>query len=118
MGQVAYKTHIGENGTVSEGVQQPYEISVVIAIEETQGIRLSVSAYPNPINDYLTLSINNFDASKVSFQLFDMKGKLLQSVRITGNQTNISMRNFVPATYFIKVIQSQEEIKTFKIVKN
>jgi len=47
-----------------------------------------------------------------------MKGKLLQSVRITGNQTNISMRNFVPATYFIKVIQSQEEIKTFKIVKN
>jgi hypothetical protein len=118
VGQLVYKTHTGANGSVAEGVQQAYEISVPTAIEESQGINLSVSAYPNPINDYLTLSIDNFDLSNLTYQLYDMRGKLLQSERITGRQISIVMRNLVPATYFVKVIQNQREIKTFKIIKN
>ena len=59
VGQVAYKTHTGTSGSVSEGVQQPYEISVVTAIEKTKGINLSVTAYPNPTTDFLQLKIEN-----------------------------------------------------------
>jgi len=44
VGQVAYQTHTGTNGSVSEGVQQPFEISVVTAIEEAKGINLSFTA--------------------------------------------------------------------------
>ena len=46
-----------------------------------------------------------------------MNGKLLQSEKITGNQTSIVMSNLVPATYFVKVIQGNKEVKTFKIIK-
>ena len=118
VGQLAYTTNTGTNGSVSEGVQQPFEISVVTGIEEAKGINLSVTAYPNPTTDYLTLSIADFDASKLSYQLYDMNGKLLQSEKITGNQTSIVMSNLVPATYFVKVIQGNKEFKTFKIIKN
>ena len=118
VGQVAYQTHTGTNGSVAQGVQQPFEISVVTAIEEAKGINLSVSAYPNPTTDYLTLSIKEFDISNVSYQLLDMNGKLLQNEKITGNQTSIVMSNLVPATYFVKVIQDNKEVKTFKIIKN
>ena len=118
VGQLAYTTNTGTNGSVSEGVQQPFEISVVTGIEEAKGINLSVTAYPNPTTDYLTLSIADFDASKLSYQLYDMNGKLLQNEKITGNQTNIVMSNLVPATYFVKVIQGNKEFKTFKIIKN
>jgi len=117
VGQVMYQTHTGTNGSVAEGVQQPYEISVVTGIEEAKGINLSVSAYPNPTTDYLTLSIDNFEISNLSFQLYDINGKLLQSEKITGNQTSIVMSNLVPANYFVKVIQGDKEIKTFKIIK-
>ena len=122
VGQVAYQTHTGTSGSVSEGVQQPYEISVVTGIEESKGINLSVSAYPNPTTDYLTLTINDnvktrHALSLLSYQLYDMSGKLLQSKKITGNQTSIVMSNLVPATYFVKVIQSNKEVKTFKIIK-
>lgn len=118
VGQAAYQTHTGTNGSVAQGVQQPYEISVVTAIEEAKGINLSVSAYPNPTTDYLTLEIKKFEYSNLHFQLYDISGKLLQSEKISGNQTIIVMSNLVPATYFVKVVQGNKEVKTFKVIKN
>ena len=118
VGQVFYTTNTGTNGSVAQGVQQPYEISVVTAIEQAKCINLSVSVYPNPTTDYLTLSIGEFDISNLSYQLYDIRGKLLQNEKNIGNQTSISMSNLVPATYFVKVIQGNKEVKVFKITKN
>ena len=118
VGQVAYQTHTRTSGSVAQGVQQPFEISVVTGIEEAKGINLSVSAYPNPTTDYLTLSISEFEISNLTYQLYDISGKLLQSEKITGNQTNIVMSNLVPANYFVKVIAGNQLIKEFKIIKN
>ena len=118
VGQVVYTTNTGTNGSVAQGVQQPFEISVVTGLEQAKGINLSVSAYPNPTTDYLTLSIGEFDISNLSYQLYDMNGKLLQNAKITGNQTSIVMSNLVPANYFLRVIHGNKEVKTFKIIKN
>ena len=118
IGQVAYQTHTGTSGSVAQGVQQPYEISVVTGIEQFNGVNLSVSAYPNPTTDYLTLEVKDFELSNLHFQLYDINGKLLQNEKITGNQTSIVMSNLLPATYFVKVIQGNKEVKTFKIIKN
>jgi len=123
VGQVVYTTNLGTNGSVAQGVQQPFEISVVTGIEEAKEISLTVTAYPNPTTDYLTLRINdnvqtNHDLSQLSFQLYDMNGKLLQNEKITENETSIAMNCLVPATYFVKVIQGNKELKTFKIIKN
>jgi len=117
VGQVVYTTNTGTNGSVAQGVQQPYEISVVTGIEQAKGINLVVTAYPNPTSDFITLNITEFNIPDLSYQMFDMNGKLLQSEKITVNQTSIVMSNLVPATYFVKVIQSKKEVKTFKIIK-
>mgnify|MGYP001117038139 CR=1 FL=1 len=117
VGQVVYTTNIGTNGSVAQGVQQAFEISVVTGIEEAKSINLTISAYPNPTTDYLTLEVKDFELSNLSFQLYDIQGKLLQSEKITGNQTSILMSNLVQANYFVKVIQGNKEIKTFKIIK-
>lgn len=118
VGQVVYTTNTGASGSVAQGVQQPFEISVVTGLEEAKGINLSVTAYPNPTTDYLTLSISEFEISNLTYQLYDISGKLLQSEKITGNQTNIVMSNLVPANYFVKVIAGNQLIKEFKIIKN
>lgn len=118
VGQVVYTTNSGVNGSGAHGVQQPFEISIVTGIEEAKEINLLVSAHPNPTTDYLTLGISEFDTSNLSYQLYDMNGRLLQNEKITGNQTRIAMSNLVPATYFVKVLHNQNEIKTFKIIKN
>ena len=118
VGQVVYTTNTGTNGSVAQGVQQAFEISVVTGLEEAKGINLSVSAYPNPTTDYLTLEVKDVELLNLHFQMYDMNGKLLQNEKITGNQTSIVMSNLVPATYFVKVIQGNKEVKTFKIIKN
>ena len=118
IGQIVYTTNTGTNGSVAQGVQQPYEIAVVTGIEEAEEITMSISAYPNPTTDYLILNINEFDISNLMYQLFDMNGKLLQDEIITGKQTRIYMSDFVAASYFVRVIQGNKEIKTFIVVKN
>jgi hypothetical protein len=118
VGQAVYTSNTETGGTVAQGVQQPYEIWVETTIEEAKGINLLVTAYPNPTTDYLTLRIDEFDISNLSYQLYDMQGKLLRNEKITSNQTRIVMSNLAPATYSVKVVQGNKEIKTFKIVKH
>ncbi|NLK81471.1 MAG: T9SS type A sorting domain-containing protein [Bacteroidales bacterium] len=118
VGQVFYTSNTGTTGSTTQGVQQVYEILEETALEKTKGINLSVSAYPNPTTNYLTLEIKDFDISNLHFQLYDINGKLLQNQKIINNQTNIIMHDLVPATYFIKVIQENKEVKTFRIIKN
>ena len=118
VGQMVYQTNTGTNGSVAEGVQQPYEISIVTAIEDANGINLSISAYPNPTFDYLTLEVKDFDFSNLAFQLYDIQGKLLQNEKITERQSRVLMYNLLPATYFVKILEGNKEVKTFKIIKN
>ncbi|GAB4291257.1 MAG: hypothetical protein Kow0068_16560 [Marinilabiliales bacterium] len=117
VGQVAYQTNSETSGTVSEGVQQPYEIFIT-SIEDVEEVTLSVTAFPNPTTDYLTLSIEEYDLSNLSYKMFDMNGRLIQSKEINSNQTKIEMNSLLPATYFIKVFDGNKEIVTYKIIKN
>jgi hypothetical protein len=117
VGQIFYTSNAGTSGSVTQGVQQPYEISIVTGLEEAKGINLSVSASPNPTSDYLTLEIEGKVTTQYIASLYDMNGKLLLSEKITGNQTSIVMSNLLPSTYFLKVIQGNKEVKTFKIIK-
>ena len=118
VGQLFWHTHDGNNGSVAEGVQQPYEISVVTAIDEADEINLAVIAYPNPAADFLTLELKNFEPSSFQYQLYDIQGKLWQSEKITGNHAHIDVSFLMPGTYFLKVMQGNKGFKTFKIIKN
>jgi hypothetical protein len=118
IGQLTYQLHSGTSGSVAEGVQIPYEITVVTAIDEFPVIKLVVTAYPNPTTDYLILQVNDYAGSDLSYFLYDMQGKLLQQEIISDSHTSIYMGDLVPAVYFVKVVEPDREMKTFKIVKN
>ncbi|MBA7550129.1 hypothetical protein ES705_42635 [subsurface metagenome] len=98
VGQVIYTTNTGTNGSIAQGVQQPYEISVVSGIGKAKDINLICTAYPNPTTDFLTLKVENYDNENLFYQLFDISGQLLESKKLKGNETTITMANLVPAT--------------------
>ena len=116
IGQILYTTNNGTIGTVAQGVQQPYEISVLSGIDNFI-IGLSISIYPNPTSDILVLSIGNFDISKMTYQLFDSRNGLIDSKKIINNPQFISMQNLAGGLYFLRVINNNKNVKTFKIVK-
>jgi hypothetical protein len=118
VGQVVYTSNSGTNGTVMQGIQLPFEISVVTTIEEGKEISLNFMAYPNPATDFLILKVDGeLDANCIA-SLYDINGKLIENIKVEGNETKIAMENFFPATYFLKVSDKDELIKTFKIIKN
>lgn len=117
VGQVVYTTLNSSIGSVAQGVQQPYEISVVIGIE-SEHTNLNLLAYPNPTGEYLNLSIGNSEPANFKFKLCDVNGKLIESKEITDVNTILSLRNLQNGIYFLTVKKSNEEIKTFKVIKN
>ena len=121
VGQVVYTTNSSvSNGTVAQGIQQPYEISVVTEIEEAKGISLQFTVFPNPTIDNITLKIETsatLGIQSLSYYLYDSNEKLIENKKIEGNETLVSVESLVPATYFLKIIQGKKEVKTFKIIK-
>jgi len=120
VGQVVYTTNSGTTGTVSQGVQQPYEISVITGFDDIKWMNLNCSVYPNPTTDYLTLKIDasaSIPIRNLSYQLYDMNGRLLGSGKLESQETQIVMVNLVPETYLLEIFDQNKIVKSFKIIK-
>lgn len=120
VGQVVYSSNKGINGTVSQGVQQAFEIFEITNVEEV--IDLKCLVYPNPTIGFLTLQVKGEDYGDLFFQLFDMTGKLVEREKIVNDETNIVMNGLGAGIYVLKVVQTNpsltKEIQAFKIIKN
>ena len=115
VGQIAVHSYSDGTFTISEGVQQAYEIQT-IGIDNYPSITLNAIVYPNPTTSNLQLSISNekFDGE---VKVFDMNGKFLFSKKIEGESTEIPMSELAMGTYFVNVLDGAQVLKTFKVVK-
>ncbi len=122
VGQVFYNVQMGTDGkSTIQGVQQPYEISVVTGVEEAKGIHLDARVFPNPTADYLTIRLDAktpLDIRNLRFLVVDINGRLLQTVEAKGRETRMEMTNLVGGTYYVKVLEKNNELKVFKMVKS
>jgi len=117
-GQVFYITITGSSASVAQGVQQPWEISVVTAIEKTEGIKLDMRVYPNPAGGVLTLTIDPFEDKDLRYMLYDMNGLLLVEKKIESGLTEIPLLDYSSTMYLLRIVNNKQEIKVFKVVKN
>ena len=117
VGQVAYQTYTGTGGTVHQGVQQPWEISTPVAIENTEDISLLMNVYPNPTSGAFKLIVGTLENRNLRYRLFDMNGLLVQDQKIDSEETEIFLQDLSSSMYFLKIMNNNQEIKVFKIVK-
>lgn len=118
VGQIVFTTQTGADGSVAQGVQQPYEISIVDGIEQADGINLELKVYPNPTNDFLNLIVQDYNNEWLSYQLYNINGQIIKRGKVIGIETTITMEFQVPGNYLLIVFDDQNEVKTFKIIKN
>jgi hypothetical protein len=117
VGQVVYTTNTANSGSLAQGVQQAYEISTPVGIEVTE-INLELVAYPNPTNSLLTLNIGNYNNEKLTYQLYDIQGMLLDSKQVVNSSTTINAQKLSVGTYLLNVLDNNTLIKTFRIIRN
>ncbi len=116
VGQIVYWANTEPNGSIIQGVQQPYEIFSVGISESALSISLDV--FPNPTSNNLHLNVQDFTNSDLAYQLLNMQGNLLEQEEIARGQTQINMSGLPAATYLLNVIQENQIIQSFKIIKN
>lgn len=117
IGQVVYTTNHENTGSLSQGVQQPYEVFTSDTKDLTP--EPPIVLFPNPTNDDLFLMIRDRDVSPLSFFLCDSNGKVILHRKITSELTEIDLDVMPTATYFLQVMQSgKENVRSFQIIKN
>jgi hypothetical protein len=116
IGETNYVTATGSGGLVTQGLQQPYEIFAMVATSTELNVNLSL--YPNPTSEYVIINVEGGNTDNLRYELYDMDGRLLATSKMESNETNILMREYASATYFVKVINNKNESKNFKINKN
>lgn len=117
-GQVLFNTFSSSSGSISQGVQQPYEISVLTGLKEPSGLGQFIIVYPNPTRHSLILKIEDNILDGIYYKLFDISGKLLETNTVSNLETTIKVEYLSPALYIIKVFRNNKVIASFRIVKN
>ena len=117
IGQAMFNVNTGTSGSVSEGVQQAYGLNLVTSINE-QGIEtFTLLVFPNPTVDQVKLQLPDQPLDKMRFELYDIKGELLQKGQITSSLTELSLTNISSGVYLLKVIKQNLVLKTLKVIK-
>ena len=115
IGQIFYYSYNGSSKIISDGLQQPYEISEIFS---NSNISLKMKVFPNPIKSFVILRIENLDRTTLECKLIDASGKVLSNQKVTQVETRLAMDYLPSAVYFLSVTDSDRLIKSFKIVKN
>ena len=86
---------------------------------DNYALTASMNVYPNPTTDKVNvqLTVGNESLSDGEIQLYDMYGKWLQTVKVTGKVTEIDLSSFAAGVYFVKAVEGQQLIGVRKIVK-
>lgn len=116
LGEPVTETFSNENNQLTQGFHQSK--LTVTAIEEIPGLHLSISAFPNPTTNFLSLKIDNMGEEKLHYTLYDMQGSILSRKQIESEISEIPTYIYAPATYILKISGETKNLKTFKIVKN
>jgi len=116
VGQVAYQNYFSNSGSSAEGVQQPYEISIVTNIEESDSPGIDLATYPNPVADYFEIQVTPWEGTNIEFRVLDSSGKLIHEGAISGEHTSIDSRQWSNGQYVVQLAAPvNQSIRVIKI---
>lgn len=113
LGEPVIETYTVNVQTLSQGFQQG-SVSVIYQ-EIKEELKIEISVYPNPADDYVILAVDKPEG--LQYQLYDIDARILKIQKLDNISTRIEFSYLLPSTYVIKVISGDKEIKSFKIVK-
>ncbi|MEG1556575.1 MAG: T9SS type A sorting domain-containing protein, partial [Bacteroidales bacterium] len=97
-------------------IKFPKAIKSGIDHAQKQSIQLSV--YPNPTTDMVYLQFVDVQPEGISYQLFDIYGKLISVQSIRSTHTVVPMQNLSSGIYLLKINSGVGNEQVVKIIKN
>lgn len=115
LGELVIDTQTSGSNALTQGFHQPK--LTITAISELPGPSFSITAFPNPASDLVTLKAEKGETEKLGYALLDFQGKLLFKGNLLNGEVQIPFSTLPAATYILKIVKEGKDIKTMKIVK-
>lgn len=116
VGELIIPDSKGPGGSLSGGLQSPYEISIITSLPRIDMI-LSASVFPNPATNKVQLKIGDPFLNSYRYLLYDGEGNLLKSAQIQNAVTEIELSNYSKGFFILTIQNKSRQQKSFKIVK-
>lgn len=86
-----------------------------LSINENSFVDINILFYPNPINNYLNVKIEN-KLIDSKYSIFEINGKTIKKGNLKNNLNTINLEQLNKGVYFLK-IEKEDLIRTIKIIK-
>jgi Secretion system C-terminal sorting domain len=101
---------------LTQGFQQSY---LSVSTEKTiLDLNFSITVFPNPTTDVVTLRVAKENPSGLLYLLYDLNGRLLSKKVIENSDTTVPFQSLQTGTYLLEVMDGKLGLKTFKIIKH
>ncbi|HRU63935.1 MAG TPA: T9SS type A sorting domain-containing protein, partial [Paludibacteraceae bacterium] len=90
------------------------KLDVISEVPQLEKEKTEILLYPNPVNNYLKIESKNETLKMVT--IYDLRGSMVRSERISGISAEISTDNLPAGNYIIKV-QTENRVITKRIIK-
>lgn len=114
IGQVVYQLPLAADGSTNQGVQQPYEISVVVGDDERTPLSAGVDAYPNPVQNEFVVFVDPVPENPLIYRVLSAGGKVVGTGQLTSSKTVIDSEKWTTGMYVIEIEHSATTIKILK----
>lgn len=119
IGQIFY-TYIGESVyNVAQGIQHQEGQQAINTPDNNIEANIEILVFPNPTTDFVNLSMEGLELEnqQLTYQLYDIQGRLLKQSQIDQTKTQINLSGLSPSVYILRVNVNDKDLKTFKIIK-
>lgn len=117
VGQISYETISNSSGSISQGIQQPFEI-FELTTDEMMQPNFTMLVFPNPVVNNLTIRIEETDWTDLTYHLYDLQGRIVSNGNITQSEFHIEMNHLPKSVYVLRISKQNQTLKSFKIIKN
>ncbi|WP_308992087.1 T9SS type A sorting domain-containing protein [Mariniflexile litorale] len=113
-----FNNPVGDSNQIMyQGVQ--YAVDLISLDTNSYEFELSIMAFPNPSSSELNLQVSKINNNDLSYEMYDLLGRLVKSSSISAEKTKINIENLQNAVYQLNVFSNNKNlIKSFKIIKN
>ena len=113
VGEVIINTGTDGTTTLTQGFHQTNWTFVGL---EDFSPNYEVSVFPNPSTHLLTIQTSDFDG--VSYNLYDALGQIVIQNKLSGAETLVEVSDIPTGSYSLTIVSNNENLKTFKLIKN
>jgi hypothetical protein len=108
---------MGQNNTfLGQGFHQT-SLRILNSLPNSKTEDFAIEVFPNPTSKSIKLLIGKDISSSYSYVIYNTKGEMIEKKIIRSNETIIDFEKLASTIYILKIIKSNNELKTFNIVK-